>query len=191
MQYVAGISWTIYKASIQNNHLKDCNGRRSWNVTDGIVIRGATSPKIISVLTEKVTNIFLAHRVIHSNVSYISAHKNWIVGVGRSRDNELGRREGNTLRGASPLAPFPLSALQLTASALCVPSELPWKKRGTKKKRIKNYTWTKVKAVMPYEGEKGMIMQIWIRFLASAQQVQDIITGKSIHRIATQQRDNI
>jgi hypothetical protein len=44
---------------------------------------------------------------------------------------------------------------------------------------------------MPYEGEKGMIMQIWIRFLASAQQVQDIITGKSIHRIATQQRDNI
>ena len=27
---------------------------------------------------------------------------------------------------------------------------------------------------MPYEGEKRMIMQIWIRFLASAQQVQDI-----------------
>lgn len=36
---------------------------------------------------------------------------------------------------------------------------------------------------MPYEGEKG----IWIRFLASAQQVRDIITGSSIHRVATQQ----
>jgi len=27
-------------------------------VTNGIVIRGATSPRIISVLTEKVANIF-------------------------------------------------------------------------------------------------------------------------------------
>jgi hypothetical protein len=40
---------------------------------------------------------------------------------------------------------------------------------------------------MSYAGEKEMIMQIWISFLASAQQVQDIITGNSIHRVATQQ----
>jgi len=40
---------------------------------------------------------------------------------------------------------------------------------------------------MPYEGEKVMIMQIWIRFLASAQQVQNIVTGNSIHRLVTQQ----
>jgi hypothetical protein len=32
---------------------------------------------------------------------------------------------------------------------------------------------------MPYEGEKGMIMQIWIRFVASAHQMQDIITAST------------
>jgi hypothetical protein len=33
-------------------------------------------------------------------------------------------------------------------------------------------------------------MQIWISFLASAQKVQDITTGNSIHRVATQ-RNNV
>jgi hypothetical protein len=83
----------------------------------------------------------LTHRVVHSKVSYISEDKNCIVGVSRSRDNEWGGGgvvRGTHTGGARPLVPFPLSALQLTAPALCVPSELPWTKRGTKKKRIKN-----------------------------------------------------
>jgi len=56
-------------------------------------------PKLYPYWQRKWLIFFLAHRFIHSNVSYISEHKNWIVGVGRSRDNELRGREGNTLTG--------------------------------------------------------------------------------------------
>jgi len=56
-------------------------------------------PKLYPYWQRKWLIFFLAHGVIHSNVSYISEHKNWIVGVGRSRDNELGGREVRTLTG--------------------------------------------------------------------------------------------
>jgi hypothetical protein len=74
--------------------------------------------------------------LVCSNVSF-SEDKNCIAGVGWSRDDETLAKYRFT-GVARPLAPFQLSALQLTAPFLWVLSELsePRRKVGEKEKEL-------------------------------------------------------
>jgi hypothetical protein len=63
---------------------------------------------------------------------------------------------------ARPLAPFPLSALQLTSLVLWVLSELSQTRRNVREKNEKELQMNKkMSVVLPDEGEEGIIMQIF------------------------------
>ena len=90
---------------------------------------------------------FLAHRVIHRNVSYISEHKNWIVGVGRSRDNELGGGvgRGTHSQGSKPARAFSIIGFAINVSRSVRTVWAAMKEKWNKKEKNKELHTNKSK----------------------------------------------